>query len=91
MDMPGDTGISCMHWQRFWCMRISTGKTMRTTLDLPDRLMQDAMKASHQKTKTAVIIAALQDFVRKTRLQELRSFKGQVELAVDLDALRKRA
>ena len=63
---------------------------MRTTLDLPERLMQDAMKASHQKTKTAVIIAALHDFVRKTRLQELRSFKGHVDLDVDMDALRKR-
>ena len=49
---------------------------MRTTLDLPDRLVQDAMKASHQRTKTAVIIAALQDLVRRTRLQELRNFKG---------------
>ena len=49
------------------------------------------MKASHQKTKTAVIIAALHDLVRKTRLQELRNFKGQVELDVDLDTLRKRA
>lgn len=64
---------------------------MRTTLDLPDRLVQEAMKASHQKTKTAVIIAALQDLVRKTRLQELRSFRGRVDLDVDLDALRKRA
>jgi hypothetical protein len=66
-------------------------KPMRTTLDLPERLMRDAMSASHQKTKTAVIIEALHDFVRKTRLQELRSFKGQVELDVDLNALRKRA
>ena len=64
---------------------------MRTTLDLPDALMQDAMKASHQKTKTAVIIAALQDLVRKNRLQELRQFKGRVNLDVDLDVLRKRA
>ena len=64
---------------------------MRTTLDLHEQLMRDAMNASHQKTKTAVIIAALQDFVRKTRLQELRSFKGQVELDVDLNVLRKRA
>ena len=64
---------------------------MRTTLNLPEKLMQDALKASHQKTKTAVIITALHDFVRKTRLQELRRFKGQVELDVDLDALRKRA
>ncbi len=64
---------------------------MRTTLDLPERLMRDAMKASHQKTKTAVIIEALHDFIRKARLQELRSFKGQVKLDVDLNALRKRA
>lgn len=64
---------------------------MRTTLDLPDRLVQDAMKASHQKTKTAAIVTALQDFVRKSRLQDLRGFKGQVDLDIDLDALRKRA
>jgi len=63
---------------------------MRTTLDLPDELIQNAMKASHQKTKTAVIIAALQELVRKSRLQELRQFKGQVDLDADLDALRKR-
>ena len=40
---------------------------MRTTLDLPDELVHHAMKASHQKTKTAAIIAALQDLVRKSR------------------------
>lgn len=64
---------------------------MRTTLDLPDILVQDAMKASHQKTKTAVIITALQDLVRKNRLQELRHFKGRVELDLDLNVVRKRA
>lgn len=64
---------------------------MRTTLDLPDVLVQDAMKASHQKTKTAVIITALQDLVRKSRLQELRRFKGRVKLDLDLDVVRKRA
>ena len=63
---------------------------MRTTLDLPDVLVQNAMKASHQKTKTAVIITALQDLVRKSRLQELRQFKGQVNLDVNLNVLRKR-
>ena len=64
---------------------------MRTTLDLPEVLMQDAMKASHQKTKTAVIIAALQDLVRKNRLHELRRYKGKVDLALDLDVARKRS
>ena len=63
---------------------------MRTTLDLPDSLVQNAMKVSHQKTKTAVIITALQDLVRKSRLQELRQFKGQVNLDLNLNVLRKR-
>jgi len=63
---------------------------MRTTLDLPEALMQEAMKACHQKTKTAVIIAALHDLVRKGRIQELRQFKGRVNLDLDLNAVRKR-
>ena len=64
---------------------------MRTTLDLPDVLVQDAMKASHQKTKTAVIITALQDLVRRNRLQALRQFRGRVDIDLDLNAVRKRA
>ncbi len=64
---------------------------MRTTLNLPDKLVRDAMKASHQRTKTAVIITALQELVRKSRLQGIRDFKGRVDLDIDLDALRKRA
>jgi hypothetical protein len=64
---------------------------MRTTLDLPESLVKQAMKASHQRTKTAVIITALQDLVRKSRLQQLKSFRGKVELDLDLDMLRKRA
>ena len=64
---------------------------MRTTLDLPDVLMQAAMKASHKKTKTAVIITALQDLVRKNRLQALRQFRGRVDIDLDLNAVRKRA
>ena len=63
---------------------------MRTTLDLPEVLVLNAMKVSHQKTKTAVIITALQDLVRKSRLQELRQFKGQVNLDINLNVLRKR-
>jgi hypothetical protein len=49
------------------------------------------MKISHQRTKTAVIITALQDLVRKNRLHELRRFKGRVPIELDLMAVRKRA
>jgi Arc/MetJ family transcription regulator len=63
---------------------------MRTTLDLPKNLLEAAMKASGQKTKTATVIAALQDLVRKSSLQELKQFRGRVALDLDLNVLRKR-
>ncbi len=63
---------------------------MRTTLDLPEALVREAMKASHQPSKTATIINALEDVVRKSRLQRLKEFRGKVDLPVDLDGLRKR-
>ncbi len=64
---------------------------MRTTLDLPEDLLKEAMKVSHQRSKTATIITALQDLVRKNRLQQLKAFKGKVDLDIDMDSLRKRA
>ena len=63
---------------------------MRTTLDLPEPLLTEALKLSNQHTKTAVIIAALEDFVRKQRIQGLRKYKGKVDLDIDLEAVRKR-
>ena len=63
---------------------------MRTTLDLPESLIAEAMKLSHQRTKTAVIIAALEDYIRKSRIQGLKKYKGSVDLDTDLDTLRKR-
>lgn len=64
---------------------------MRTTLDLPESLLKEAMKVSHQKTKTAVIITALNDLIRKNKLQQLRAFRGKVDIDLDLNQVRKRA
>ncbi|MCF7855587.1 MAG: type II toxin-antitoxin system VapB family antitoxin [Candidatus Pacebacteria bacterium] len=63
---------------------------MRTTLDLPSPLVAEAMKVSHHRTKTAVIVTALEEYVRKNRIQGLRKFQGTVDLDVDLNTLRKR-
>ena len=63
---------------------------MRTTLDLPKNLVDQALKVSHLKTKTALIITALEEFVRKSRIQELKSYKGKIDLDIDLDSLRDR-
>ena len=65
-------------------------KFMRTTLDLPEPLVNEALKVSHQKTKTAVIITALEDFLRKSRIQGLKRYRGKVSIDLDLDVLRER-
>ncbi len=63
---------------------------MRTTLDLPEDLLNEAMKASHSDTKTAVIIEALEELVRKSKISDLKKYKGKIDLANDLDKIRDR-
>ena len=62
---------------------------MRTTIDLPNKLVNDALSLSNVKTKKAVITIALEDFVRKQKIHEIKQFKGKI-FNLDLDALRKR-
>jgi Arc/MetJ family transcription regulator len=63
---------------------------MRTTLDLPKDLLEEAMKATHLETKTKVIITALEELIRKTKISELKKFKGKIDLDIDLDTIRGR-
>lgn len=63
---------------------------MRTTLDLPENLLQEAMKASGIDTKTGVIIAALEDLLRKSKISQLKKFKGKIDIEANLDDLRGR-
>ncbi|MBI9085825.1 MAG: type II toxin-antitoxin system VapB family antitoxin [Desulfobacterales bacterium] len=63
---------------------------MRTTLDLPEELLNEAMKAARIHTKTGVIIAALEDLLRKSKLTRLKEFKGKIDMDMDMDVLRGR-
>ncbi len=63
---------------------------MRTTLDLPVDLLESAREALGFKSKTDTIVVALRELVRRHRVEELKSMFGRVELAVDLDASRRR-
>jgi len=63
---------------------------MRTTLDLPEDLLQEAMRSTHIQTKTKVIITALEELIRKSKISGLKKFKGKVDLDIDLNVLRGR-
>jgi len=63
---------------------------VRTTLDLPEDLVTEAMKATDIKTKTKVIVTALEQLIKKTKISEIKKYKGKVDLDIDLDELRGR-
>ena len=63
---------------------------MRTTLDLPESLLHEAMEITHVNTKTKVIIFALQELIRKSKTADLKKYKGKIDLNLDLDVIRDR-
>ncbi len=63
---------------------------MRTTLDLPIDVLDEAMRATHIKTKTKVIIIALEELIRKSKIAELKEYKGKIDLDIDLNTIRGR-
>ncbi len=63
---------------------------MRTTLDLPENLLNEAMKVTHTSTKTGVIVKALEDLVRKSKISAIKKYKGKIDLDINLDELRDR-
>jgi putative antitoxin of VapBC-like toxin-antitoxin system len=50
---------------------------MRTILDLPESFTAEAMNNSHQRTKAAVIVTALEDLVRKKLNPGTQGLRGQ--------------
>ena len=63
---------------------------MRTTLDLPENLLNEVMEVTHTRTKTAVIIKALEELLRKSKISDLKKYRGKIMLDMNLDDIRDR-
>lgn len=67
------------------------GYVMKTTLDIPQDLLNEAMRSGGFPTRTATIIGALEQLIRSVRLEKLRNARGALpRFALDLDTLRSR-
>ena len=64
---------------------------MRTTLMLPDGLVEDARTTLGYSSKTDTVVFALREVVRRGRVEELKRLMGKIEFDFDPTALRKRA
>jgi len=63
---------------------------MRTTLDLPDDLVHEAMAVTKIDTKTALIKHALENVIQREKIKGLTDYYGKVNLDINLDKLRNR-
>jgi Arc/MetJ family transcription regulator len=50
---------------------------MRTTLNLPENLIAEAMKLTGEKTKTGVIRLALTNLIEEDKLKDLKNYYGK--------------
>jgi Arc/MetJ family transcription regulator len=63
---------------------------MRTTLDLPDGLVDEAREAMGFASKTETVVHALREVVRRKRLEELKGMFGRVSIDIDVAHSRRR-
>lgn len=63
---------------------------MRTTLDLPEELLEEARRLLGFKSKTDTVVLSLTELVRRRRLDELKNLAGKIDLQLDVPASRRR-
>ena len=63
---------------------------MKTLIDLPDDLLNKVMKITKSKTKVEAIKKALTEVVDQDKRMKLMSYRGKIDLDLDLDILRDR-
>ena len=61
---------------------------MRTNIDINDKLMAEALRASGKPTKRAVVEEALKLLVQLKRQEGIRSLRGKVQWDGDLEKSR---
>ena len=63
---------------------------MRTTLDLPDGLVEEARAAVGFKSKTDTVIYALREIIRRKQLNELKEYIPRMRFDFDPMEIRRK-
>ena len=64
---------------------------MRTTLDIPAELIEEAQRLLGLRSKSETVIASLRELIRHGRINELKSLMGSVRLDIDPQESRRRS
>lgn len=61
---------------------------MRTNIEIEDKLMKDALRATGLKTKREAVELGLRTLLSLHRQETIRRFRGKLQWQGDLDAMR---
>ncbi len=53
---------------------------MRTTLDIDEKLLEDVAALTGEKKKGKAVSKALEEYIRRRRIEELRAMAGTIDL-----------
>ena len=54
---------------------------MKTTLDIPDELMKEAMTVSKSRTKKDAVITGLRELIRQRKIERVLASAGKLEFS----------
>ncbi|MCY4210931.1 MAG: type II toxin-antitoxin system VapB family antitoxin [Gammaproteobacteria bacterium] len=60
---------------------------MKTTIDIPERELADAIQFANAKTKREAVVTAIIDFNQRKRMVQLMKYAGTCEALVSAGAL----
>jgi Arc/MetJ family transcription regulator len=64
-------------------------ETMRTNIEIDEKLMSDALKATGLKTKKDAVEQGLKALIRLKKQEEIKCFRGKLKWSGDLDDMRR--
>jgi len=62
---------------------------MKTSIDIPEKELVDAMRFTRARTKRDAVVTALVDFNRRKRMAELVKYAGTCDGLIDADELQR--
>jgi len=62
---------------------------MKTTIDIPEKELSDAIDLARAKTKLEAVVTAIADFNRRRRMAELTDYAGTCPGLMTVDELRE--
>lgn len=61
---------------------------MKTSVILPDDIVEEVKRLSKAKTMREAIIISLKDYIKRKRIEEIINMEGKLEFSEDMESAR---